>query len=553
MFKGNDSRTPRFSFTGESWKNGAAAVTLPRGGRAMAAIARPIPQVRIAELHVPRDLGIVWFFVATKLLVHFLFNGGYGYFRDELYYLACAEHLDWGYVDQPPLVAGVAWLVRHTIDDSLFALRLFPALAGAAKILLTGLLVREFGGGRLAQGIACACVLFAPGFLAIDNFLSMNAFEPVFWMGCALVLVRLVKTEDGRLWVWFGVLAGLGLQNKHSMLFFGFAAVVALLFTRHRRWLASKWMWMGGAIALLIFLPNLMWQIQRDFPTLELLQNVKATGKNIVLNPLEYLGRQAFLMGFVNTPVWLAGLWFLFYHRIGRHFRVLGWTYLLLLALFIVFEAKDYYLGPIYPLLFAGGAVALEPLLGARRIYALASLALITAMGVFGALLMMPILPVEQNAALLRWTGLQPPRSEVSHTSELPQHLSDQFGWEAMAAEVARIYHALPPEEREVTAIFGENYGQAAAIDFFGPRYGLPRAISPHQNYFYWGPRQYTGEIVIVLGSDREDLEEVFESVEEVGRTNHPWAMPEENGPIYLCRRLRTPLGELWPKIKRWR
>lgn len=521
----------------------------------MAAMARPLPraQVGIAEVTLPRDLGVVWFFVAAKLLIHFLFNGGYGYFRDELYYLACAEHLDWGYVDQPPLVALVAWFARNFLGESLFALRLLPALAGAGKVLLTGLLVREFGGGRLAQIVAGTVVVLAPGFLVVDNFLSMNAFEPLFWMGCALVLVRIIKTENGKLWLWFGLLAGLGLQNKHSMLFFGFAVVVALLLTRQRRWLASGWMWMGGALALLIFLPNLVWQIQRDFPTYELLRNVKETGKNVVLSPLGFIWQQMFNTGLPAAAVWLAGLWFFFFHRIGRHFRVLGWTYLILLALFIVLEAKPYYLGPIYPMLMAAGAVALEPALGRMRIIALGALAVIVAMGVFSALLVMPILPVEKNARLLRWTGLTPPRTEVSHTSELPQHLSDQFGWPELAAEVARIYHALPPEEQARTAIFGDNYGQAGAIDFFGPALGLPKAISGHQNYYYWGPRHYTGEMVIVLGGRREVLETQFESVVEAGRTNHPWAMPEENGPIYLCRGLRYDLAEIWPQLKRWR
>jgi hypothetical protein len=498
-------------------------------------------------------MGIVVALAAVKLALHLFANRGYGYFRDELYYLACAEHLDWGYVDQPPLVAVCAWLSRSLLGESLSAIRFLPALAGAAKVLLTGLLVRELGGGRLAQALACVAVLVAPAYLIIDNFLSMNAFEPLAWMGCVYLLLRILKTGNEKLWLAFGALAGLGLQNKHSTLFFGFAVVVAMLLTPERRLLARRWIWIGGALALLIFLPNLVWQVQHGFPTYELLKNVKETGKNIVLGPAGFLGRQLFMMNPFAAPLWLAGVWYFLFQGEGRRFRVFGLAYLALLVTFFFFEAKDYYVAPYYPLLFAAGGVALEPWLARRRAAAVGAFGVLTASGLLAALLSLPLLPVERLLALQRAIGYQPPRSEVSHTSELPQHLSDQFGWEELTREVARIYHALPPGERARTAIFGNNYGQAGAIDFFGPRYGLPRAISGHQNYFFWGPREYTGESVIVLGSNREDLEGNFEEVIEAGATSHPHAMPEENRPIYFCRRLRAPLADAWPQVKRWR
>ena len=491
----------------------------------------------------------------VKLAVHLVWNRGYGYFRDELYYLACAEHLDWGYVDQPPLVAVIAWASRAGMGDSLSALRFRPAVAGAGKVFLAGLIARELGGGRFAQALAALAVLIAPVYLGIDNFLSMNAFEPLFWMGCAWLQIRILKTGNTQLWIWFGLLAGLGLMNKHSMVFFGFGAVVGLLLTAERRLLATRWLWVGGAVALLIFLPNLIWQAQQDWATFELLRNVKETGKNVVLSPWQYFAQQILLLHPLNFPVWMAGLGFFFFARAGRSFRALGWTYVVMFATFVALEGKNYYLAPVYPMLLAAGAIVVEGWI-ARSGRAWLKPALATVLVAGGAALAPMVLPVLQPGSLLRYMktiGIEPPRTERSHTAALPQHFADQFGWEEMTREVARIYHELPAEERAKTAIFGNNYGEAGAIDFFGPRYGLPKAISAHQNYFFWGPREYTGESVIVLGGDREDLEQDFEEVAEAGKLNHPYAMPFENRPIYLCRRLKMPLSEVWPRIKHWR
>src|SRR5215469_18082998 len=199
---------------------------------------------------------------ACKLLVHLYAGRHYGYFVDELYYLACSRHLDWGYVDQPPLIALITWIARTVLGDSLPAIRFLPALAGAADVALTALMARELGGKRFAQALAAVCALVAPGVLAAHNFLSMNAFEPLFWMGCAWLYMRIVNSGNQKLWIWFGILAGFGLQNKYSMLIFGAGIVVGVLLTPARRLLGSPWFWVAGAIALVIFLPNLLWNVR---------------------------------------------------------------------------------------------------------------------------------------------------------------------------------------------------------------------------------------------------------------------------------------------------
>jgi 4-amino-4-deoxy-L-arabinose transferase-like glycosyltransferase len=239
----------------------------------------------------PLDLRLLSLLVGAKLLVHLLTSGRYGYFRDELYFLDCARHLDWGYVDHAPLVALYA-KIALLLGGSLPALRLLPAVAGAALVALTMLIARDLGGGRFAQSLAGLCVFAAPVYLALDSLMTMNAFEPLFWMGCAYVLIRIVRTGNARLWVWFGVLAGLGLENKHSTLLFGFAVAVALLLSPQRRALLEPWLWVAGGIALLIFLPNVLWQVRHGFPTLDMLKNVSRTGKNVELGPLPFVGQQ---------------------------------------------------------------------------------------------------------------------------------------------------------------------------------------------------------------------------------------------------------------------
>ena len=297
---------------------------------------------------------------AAKLLLHLATASRYGYFGDELYFLACGEHLDWGYVDQPPLVAAVAWLVRHTLGTSLLAMRLPSALAGAALVLLTGLLAREMGGGRFAMGLSALASALAFVYVVMHYLFTMNAFEPLFWTGCAYVVVRIVRTGDQRLWLAFGAIAGLGLQNKYSMAVFAFALVVGVLLSPQRRAFARPWVWLGGGLAFLVFLPNVIWNVQHDWPFFELMRNIRASGRDVVLGPVEYVLRQALNMNPANLPVWLAGLGWLLFSSRGRPFRPLGWAFLVTLATFVVTKGKDYYLAPAFATLFAAGGVGIE-------------------------------------------------------------------------------------------------------------------------------------------------------------------------------------------------
>jgi len=457
-------------------------------------------------------------------------------------------------VDQPPLIALAARVACALFGDSLQAIRLLPALAAAGKVLLTGLIARELGGRRFAQGLAALSIAVAPGFLAIDNLLSMNAFEPLFWMGCAWLVIRIVRTENQTLWLWFGLLAGIGLENKHSMLIFGFGIVAGLLLTPERRFFRARPIWIGGVIAFLIFLPNLLWNVQHHFPFLELQENIRRSGRDADLSLLAFLGHAALSMLPLSAPIWLAGIWYFFRRREGKPFRALGWAWLIAAGLVFALKPRVYYVFPAFPVLLAAGSVVWESWLihprwqWLKRAYAASMVLLCAVFAPFA----IPILPVETYLRYSAALHFQPPRIEMYKLGPLPQLFAAQFGWEEMVATVARVYNSLPPEVRARTAIFGQDYGQAGAVDLFGPRYGLPPAISGHQSYFYWGPRDYTGESVIVMAGRQQDLERRFDSVRKVAGVYHPYSMPRDHFDIYYCRGLKQPLREFWPQLKWW-
>jgi hypothetical protein len=498
---------------------------------------------------------VVAYIAALTLALHLATAGVYGLFIDELYFLACGEHLAWGYVDMPPLTAVQAWLARALFGDSMLAIRLFPALAGAGIVLLTGALVREMGGRRFSQGLAALAVALAPGYLLVSSYLSMNSIEPLVWMGCALVLIRIIRTGNTKLWVVFGVLAGIGLENKDTVLLFGFAVVAAVLLTAERRLMANRWFVAGGLVAFLIFLPNLIWMIQHHFPHLELLANIRRNHRNVELTPLQFIAQQGIFLGPLAAPLWLGGLWHLLVRRNGRPFRSVAFAYVIFIVVLLAVHGRVYYPLPFYSVLFAAGAVAFEGWLAAPylRWVKPTYVGLVLVGGAILAPLAMPMLPPQLYLTYTRALHLRPPRIEHRRASALPQLFADRFGWPEMVATVAKVYHSLPPEEQPKCAIFGNDYGQAGAIDFYGPKLGLPKAISGHLTYWYWGPRGYTGECMIVLGDTRAGVERWFSEVQAVAEVGHPYAMAQEHFTVFLCRKPKGwTLREAWPHLKNW-
>jgi hypothetical protein len=499
----------------------------------------------------------IWLLAAIATLIQVTFDGRYGYFRDELYYLAASDHLAAGYVDFAPLVAWLTHASRVLFGDSLHAIRLFPALAFGGEVVLAGALARELGARRWGLFLACASVLCAPVISGNAARLSMNPFEPLFWMGCLYVLLLALNRQKPQLLLGCGVLLGFGLENKHSTIFFLGALVFGLLLSSDRRLFATKWFWLAAAIALVIALPNVIWEYLHHFPTLEDLRNVKATHKNIELPPVAFFGQQIMMLSPFSAVVWIAGLAFLLFGRSrnGKRFRFLGLTYLAFLAVMMAFKGKDYYLAPIYPMLFAAGGVFWEKLTDPRpglRWLRLAVATLVIVGGIIAAPLAMPILPPGKIVPYMEALGIKMTRTETTMKGMLPQHFADEFGWPEMVASVAGVYNSLLPVERAKTAILAGNYGGAGAIDFFGPWYNLPKAISAHQNYYYWGPREYTGERVILLEWTLEDARYWCRSVEK-GPENAPYyGMGWEQYTILICHDFKVPLPQAWLRLKTW-
>ena len=493
----------------------------------------------------------VYVLAAFATFFHLAFSMRYGFFRDELYYAACGQHLAWGYVDHAPLAPLIARISRTIFGDSLFALRFFPALAAAAKVCLAGWMARELNGSRFAQFLAALAALVAPIYLTFDSFLSMNSFEPVFWMACAAVLLRILNGGSEKLWLLFGLIVGIGILNKHSMLFFGSGVFTALLLTPARHEFAKKYIWLGAAVAFLIFLPNLLWEINHGWPTIALLHKVIGT-KYTSIAPWEYIWQQSLLTHPVATPIWLAGLCYFLFDREGRKYAALGLAYLIVLAEMIALHGKIYYLAPAYLMLFAAGAVWIEKRFLPRTGMWLkpAMVAPLILGGLIAAPLAMPILPVEQAIKYCRFWDVQAIHVENVPQGDLPQLFGDMFGWPEEVAAVAQVFNALPVQDREKCALLAYNYGEAGAIDYLGPARGLPKSISGHNQYALWGPRDYTGDVVIAIGFSPERLREMFDDVQPATTAVTRYAIPEEtNLIVYLCRKPKQSLREMWPRL----
>jgi hypothetical protein len=489
--------------------------------------------------------------LAVSVAAHLYSVDQFGWFRDELYYLACGAHPAWGYVDHPPLVAWVAALVP---GRSFLAVRAAPILCGALSMALTWRLAERMGAVGFGRVLATSAVLFTPTYLFQFHTLSMNAFEVVLWTLGALVATDLPETGSWRRWLGFGVVVGLGLLNKHSMAFWTAALVCGWVLTGRMRMLVTTKPWAAAVVALLLVAPHLGWQVAHGMPTLAFYQNAGAQ-KILPMSPLGFVGAQLTLAGPGNALLWLGGLAWLLSARPGRDFRFLGVAYLALLLLFIVLRGKAYYLVPYDCVLFAAGGVAWEQV--SRRLrhgLAVVGMVAIVGIGALTAPLAMPLLSTEATIAWSSRIGLRPPRAERAAVAELPQHLADMFGWPEMVATLARARDTLPVEERGRVQVVAGNYGEAAAIDWLGPAQGLPKAHSPHNAYFMWGPPANTNAPVIVLGGrhlDETRLAGYFEQVTQVGETTCDHCMPHErNLPVFVCRGWKRPPAEIWPTLR---
>ena len=493
------------------------------------------------------DVGVLVLIALARVVLHVATNGQYGFHRDELQTLDDARHLDWGYVAYPPIVALLGRLELVVFGTSLVGFRLLAAVAVSAAMVIAGLLAKELGGGRREQVLAALATGISPVSLsqgAVFQYVSLD------YLWCVLLtyfLVRLLKTEDARWWLAIGAVIGLGLQTKYTMAFFGASLLAGLLLTRARRYLLSGWLWAGAGVALLIFLPNLIWQIQHQFISLEFLKHIHARdvaegrARGFLLQQLLFCVNPA------TIPLVFLGLWFYFAREEGKRYRLLGWMFAVTLGIFVVAKARFYYLAPMYPVLLAAGSVlwgqwvrSLRPA-GSR----VAQGALWTAMvagGVVFALTTMPVAPIGSGL----W----------KFTSTVHDQFREQIGWNDLAETVARVYQSLPADERTHAGILSGNYGEGGALNLYGPALGLPHAMAGTNSFWYRGYTQPPPDTVILVGFDLDEGEELFASCRVAAKNTNRYDVVNEESrdhpDILVCQHLRQSWPEFWRRFRRF-
>jgi len=486
----------------------------------------------------------------VQVLLNYM--GGYGYFIDEWYYIACANRLSFGYVDHPPLAPLLLKASMLIGGTSLASIRFLPALAGAATVLLTGLMARELGGRTFAQCVAALSTLGAPAVLVMCGFFSVNCFEIFFWVACTFVLLMILKRGRSELWVAFGVLMGIGLENKHTIILLAFAVGLGLLLSPARREFTRKEFWFGAGAALLILLPNIIWQIRNGWPSLEFYANATIY-KNIPTPPLKGLLNLIVLQNPATLPVWGFGLGFLLVGQAGRPFRSAGlMCAALLLAQLLSQSSRPDRISGIYPTLFAAGGVAFERLWVTKKAMVLrgALLALLCAGTVALAPIALPVLSPGSLASYSQALGVVP-RLEKGKTSPLPQWFADRFEWDNVVAAVKEASDGLSPEERARAAIFAPSYGHAGCLEFYGPGLGLPRVICNHNSYYLWCKGKANADVLIAMGWKPGDLRSVYARVDSVGLIRGKYAMSWRiNMPVYIARQPKIPMDSIWSRIK---
>ena len=479
------------------------------------------------------------------VLFHILTNGQYGFHRDELDILMNARQLDWGYVAYPPLTPFVARIGLTLFGTSLVGLRLFSALAQGIVVILVGLMARDFGGGRLAQVTAALAVAISPVALTTGMLIQYMSFDYLWWVLLSFCTVRLLRTEDPRWWLGIGAAIGLGMMTKYTMIFFVAGLVVAVLITSSRRYLRSPWLWAGVAVALLIFLPNLLWQIQHDFISLDFLSAIHA--RDIEWGRTDnFLTEQLYVaVNPFTLPLWVAGLLFFFLAPAGKRFRPLAWMFLTTFVLMLVTRGRAYYVGPAYPMLLAAGAAWVESWLHTlsprKARWGQAGLAALLLVGaVVAVLLIKPVVPI--NSPL--WDVVV----EVSDTT------SEMVGWPDLVQQVADIYAGLPVEEQAATAILAGNYGEAGAFDLYGPEYDLPPVISGSNSLWARGYGDPPPETVIVVGFEGNYARHFFASCQVAGQVSNQYGVKNEESShhttIFICRQPRKPWADMWAEMQ---
>jgi hypothetical protein len=493
-----------------------------------------------------------WALPGAVVLAHLLTWHGYGWFRDEFYYVVCARHLAWGYVDQPPLSIAILRLVVAAGGESLFAMRAVVAVAGAATVLLTGLLTRELGGGRWACTLAMTAAAVAPENLALDFVFSMNAFDLVFWALVVYLCLVALGRDRTTWWVLTGLACGLGLLNKISVLWLGFGLAVGLLATPARAALRRPGPWIAAGLAGLLILPHVWWQVVHGWPTLEFMRNASGT-KMDRRSVVAFAGAVVSDEGPVVTLLGLLGVFTAFWPGRDPRRRLLAWVWVAVFALLALNgTSRTGYLAPAWNWTFALAALWAESWVPAKGpVWRAVPVAIVVLFGLVSAPLALPVLSTDRLVRYAAALGQKPSTEEKKDVGRLDQFFADMNGWAAIVEDVHQAWQQLPPDERSKAVFFGTNCGEAGAVDVLGPARGLPPAVSSHNNYFFWGPPDERVDAIVIMSQNPTRWTALFEHVVRVGETNCGDCMPYENHrALYIAWGRRASWASVWPALK---
>jgi hypothetical protein len=500
-----------------------------------------------------RSSVIILLVVLVKFLLQLatLLHPEYGLFRDELYYLACTQHLAWGFVDQPPFSIAVLWAWISLAGDTLISLRVLAALIGTIPVAMTGLITRQLGGEWKAQALACFAVLLAPIQIGIASFYSMNVIEYALILVLVWLLLRIILEQQSSFWILFGFVLGIGIMNKHTFVVLAGFLLIGLLLSPSRKEFLKKHFWIGMGAACFIVLPNLFWQISHNFLSLEFYKNASEL-KNVPTPPLKIILEQFLSSNPIAGILWVTGLAWLLRGKERSEHRTFGIAFLFMLAMMIAAQSNRTDRIALYiPVLVAGGAVIWERFHTKRLMKWLIPLttALLLLVGLVSLPVVLPVMSPSSTAEYLQRIGMHQ-SFEKGVTAKLPQNLADRFGWKELADSVAVVIQRLPERERHSVLLAGQNYGDAGALEYYGRAFHFPQVVSGHNSYWLWGAG-HEAEVYIIVGNSRSRMEQLFNDVQEGTRASTGWQMNYEcNRPIWICRKPKMPLAEIWSKAK---
>jgi len=501
--------------------------------------------MRLSRLWQDSDFAILTTLALIAVLLHTLTNSQYGFHRDELATLDDARYLAWGYVAYPPLTPFIARVALELVGPALAGVRFFAALAQAAALVLTGLMARQLGGRRVAQIVAALAVAIAPVSLAAGALFQYVSFDYLWWVTLAYVIIRLLKSEDPRWWLAAGAVIGVGMMTKYTVVFLVAGVITGVLFTPARRHLRSPWLWCGVALSIAIFLPNFMWQVRHGFVSLDFLRSIHARDIRIGRTQNFLIDQLLVAANPVTIPLWVAGLFYYVFAPDGKRYRLLGWMFAVPFVLFLVAKGRGYYMAPAYPMLLAAGAVVEERAVAAltagwARLLRWAASGALAVGGVIAMAVVLPIAPVNSSW----WKA----------ANRVNDDFREEIGWPELVDTIAGIHASLPPEEQAHAGILAGNYGEAGAIDLYGPAHGLPKAISGINSYWLRGYGDPPPRTLIVVGISREFLERNFESCKLAGHAANRYGVENEettrHPDLFVCRQPRQAWPVFWKQFR---